>query len=71
MHIGRMASAIAGLALPLALHRVIGPGRVLLGGVLAAVILGGLLLSRLHGRVEGWKLAIAALTGFVLYTSLR
>lgn len=71
MHIGRMASAIAGLALPLALHRVIGPGRVLLGGVLAAVILGGLLLTRLHGRVEGWKLAIAVLTGFVVSASLR
>lgn len=71
MRIGRVAAALAGVALPLALQRVIGPGRVLLGGVLVAVIVGGLLLSRLHGRVEGWKLAIIALIAFVLYAALR
>lgn len=71
MRIGRVAAALAGLALPLALQRVIGPGRVLLGGVLVAVIVGGILLSRLHGRAEGWKLAVVALSGFVLYATLR
>lgn len=69
--IGRVAAALAGLSLPLALHRVIEPGHALLGVVLVVVLLGAILLVRLHGRVEGWKLAIVVLTGFTLYSVLR
>lgn len=69
--LGRLAAALAGLALPLALHRVIGPGRVLLGGTLAAVLVGAILLASLHGRVEGWKLSIGVLSAFVLYSVIR
>ena len=69
--LGRLAAALAGLALPLALHRVIGPGRVLLGGTLAAVLVGAVLLASLHGRVEGWKLSIGVLSAFVLYSVIR
>jgi PTS system mannose-specific IID component len=69
--LGRFAAALAGLALPLALHQVIGPGRVLLGATLAAVVAGALLLASLHGRAEGWKLSIGVLTAFVLYSVVR
>lgn len=69
--IGRVSSVVAGAALPLALQRVIGPGRVLLGGVLVAVIAGAFVLSRLHGRVEGWKVAIGVLVGFIGWAALR
>jgi PTS system mannose-specific IID component len=70
-HIGRAAALVGGFALPLALYRSIGVGRVMAGGVLVAVVLGALLLVRLHGRAEGWRLALAALAVFVLYSVVR
>ena len=66
--IGRFAAAATGLAIPLALFRVIGPGRVLLGGVLTAVIVSALLLVRLHGRIEGWRLSLFILAAFALFS---
>jgi len=69
--LGKLAAALAGMALPMALHRVIGPGQVLLGGTLLGVVAGALLLVRLHGRVEGWKLSIGVLLLFILYSMIR
>jgi PTS system mannose-specific IID component len=66
--IARLAALATGFALPLALYRVIGPGRVLLGGVLASVIIGALILVRLHARVVGWRLAFAVLSAFALFS---
>ena len=70
-HIARAAALIAGIAIPLALDRIIGPGRTLLGAVLVVVALGGFALARLHGRAEGWKLALGLLALFVLYSVAR
>jgi mannose PTS system EIID component len=70
-YIGQMAAIAAGVALPLALLRTIGPGRVLLGGVLAGIVLGALLVVRMHGRMEGWRLALAALAAFALFSVAR
>jgi len=70
-HIAQVAALIGGVALPLALDRVIGPGRALFGIVLAAVALGGVVLARLHGRAEGWKIAVGLLVLFVLYSVAR
>jgi PTS system mannose-specific IID component len=69
--IGRAAAFTAGAAFPLALLRVIGPGRVLIGGVIVAAILGTLLIVRLHGRMDGWRLALFALGLFVLVAVAR
>lgn len=69
--LGRLAAALAGFALPLALHRVIGPGQVLLGATLAGVVAGAVLLASLHGRAEGWKLSIGMLVLFTLWSVLR
>jgi len=66
--ISRVAALATGIAIPLALHRIIGPGRVLIGGVLVAVVLGALLLVRLQRRIEGWRLALAALVAFALFS---
>ena len=55
----------------LAIQRVIGPGRVVLGGTLAGVAAGAILLASLHGRVEGWKISIGVLTAFALYSVVR
>lgn len=68
--LGRLAAALAGIALPLALDRVIGPGQVLLGGSLAAVVAGAAVLVRLQGRTEGWKVSMIVLSAFILYSVL-
>jgi mannose PTS system EIID component len=70
-YIGILAAVTTGVGLPLALGRVIGPGRVLLGGVLLAVLAGAALILRLQGRVEGWRLALVALAVVSLYAVTR
>jgi PTS system mannose-specific IID component len=69
--LSQAAAFTGGAALPLALSRAVGSGRVLLGGVVATVVIGAVLITRLHGRVEGWRVAIGALAAFVLYSLLR
>jgi len=70
-HVARATALVAGIALPVAAHGIIGPGRVLLGGVLAAVAAGATLVTLLHGRFEGWRLATLALASFILYAMVR
>jgi PTS system mannose-specific IID component len=69
--LGQAVAFVGGAALPLALDRAIGPGRALLGGVLATVVIGAVLVTRLHGRVDGMRVALGALTVLVLYSLLR
>ena len=69
--IGRLAALATGIAIPLALGRIIGPGRNFMGGVLVAVALGSLLIVRLQGRIEGWRLSLIVLAAFVLISVIR
>lgn len=69
-HIARAAAFVAGVALPLSVNQVIGPGRALLGGVLFAALAGALVLVRLHGRAEGWRTALGILSVFALISVL-
>jgi mannose PTS system EIID component len=69
--IGRLAALATGVAIPLALDRIVGPGRDVIGLVLIAVALGALLIVRLQNRVEGWRLALGVLAAFVLFSILR
>ena len=69
--IGRLAALATGIAIPLAMARVIGPGRNLIGAVLVAVALGAVLIVRLQGRIEGWRLALGVLSLFVLFSVIR
>jgi PTS system mannose-specific IID component len=69
-YIGCAAALVAGMALPLALQRVAGPGRALAGGIIAAAFIGILLLARLRERAEGWRIALGVLALFVLYSVL-
>ena len=66
--IGRLAALAAGVALPLALQQVIGFGRTLIGSVLLAAVIGAVVLARLQGRIEGWRLALFLLVGFALFS---
>jgi mannose PTS system EIID component len=70
-HVARATALVAGIALPVAAQGIIGPGRALLGGVLAAVAAGAVLITWLHGRFEGWRLATFALAAFILYSMVR
>lgn len=70
-YIARAAALVAGLALPLAVGRVIGAGEGLIGGMLVTSAAGAFLLARLHGRAEGWRIALGVLAAFVLYSVLR
>jgi mannose PTS system EIID component len=73
-YIARAGALLAGIALPAALARVIGPGRDMEGmiyGILLVTALGSVTLARLHGRVEGWRASMVVLAGFVLYAVAR
>ena len=65
-HVARLAAFAAGIGLPLALGRVVGPGRTYTGIVLIAAILGGALIVRLQNRIEGWKLSLVVLALFAI-----
>lgn len=69
-YVGCAAALVAGVALPLALERVVGPGRVLAGGIIGAAFVGILLLARLREHAEGWRIALGVLAVFVLYSVL-
>jgi PTS system mannose-specific IID component len=70
-HIARLAALVAGIAIPLALHRVIGSGQAALGSVLMAAGMGALVIIRLHGRLEGWPLALIALAALTIHAVVR
>ncbi|MDB4871209.1 MAG: system mannose/fructose/sorbose family component [Gemmatimonadales bacterium] len=69
-YIGSAAALVAGIALPVALERVVGPGRVFAGGIVGAALIGILLLARLRERADGWRIALGVLAVFVLYSVL-
>lgn len=66
--IARASALVAGVALPVALDRIIGPGKLLLSGALIAVLIGAAVIARARGRAEGWRIALGVLAGFVLYS---
>ena len=57
--------------LPLAVRAVMGPARRDMAFVFAAAAAGALALARLHGRVEGWRLAVGLLAAFILISVMR
>jgi mannose/fructose/N-acetylgalactosamine-specific phosphotransferase system component IID len=68
--LARAVALVGGAALPLALHRLAGGGEPALA-IAAAVAAGVALLARSHGRVNGWQLALGALTALVLFSVAR
>lgn len=69
--VARASALLAGIALPLAVRGVTGPARGALALVLAAAALGAVVLARLHGRVEGWRVAVVGLALFILVSVVR
>lgn len=70
-HIARAAAFLGGTALPLALLRLIGPGRVFIGIVLLAVAVAGTLLARFAGRIEGWRFTLYLLAALALVSLVQ
>ena len=70
-HLSRVAALFAGIALPLALRGVVGSTHGTLAIVLALAAIGAVALARLHGRVEGRRLAVAGLAAFLLFAAVR
>lgn len=71
VQIGRLAALATGIAIPLALGRIIGPGANLIGGVLAGVAVGAFLIVRLQSRIEGWRLTLLLLAALALFSVIR
>ena len=69
--IAPVAAFTAGLGVPLAMLRVIGPGRTLLGLVLVGAALGAFVVVRLQGKMEGWRLALGVLSLLLLISVVR
>ena len=68
--IGSAAALVAGVTLPLALQRIVGPGRTLAGGIIVGAFVGILLLAKLREHAEGWRIALGVFAVFVLYSVL-
>ncbi len=71
LHVARGVALVGGAALPLTLHRVradhpfsIGIELALAAGLAAA-------LSRWQGRIDGWRVGVALLVLFLLYSVVR
>lgn len=69
--LARISAVLAGLILPLALQRIIGPGRVLAGAVAVVAVVGAVVLARFGARATGWRAALGVLAIFVLYSVAR
>ena len=70
-HLARAAAATAGLAVPLTAARLLGHHVALLGVVLGSSAIAAVVLIRLHGRVEGYKLVLVLVALFALVSVAR
>ena len=70
-HLARAAAAAAGIAIPLTAARLLGHHVALLGVVLGSSAIAAVVLIRLHGRVEGYKLALVLVALFALVSVAR
>lgn len=71
--LARLGALLAGIALPVTVARItqwgVGgiPGRWSAASVLAITVVGSALLVRMHGRAEGWRVALGVLTALTLF----
>lgn len=70
-YLGTVAALIAGITIPLAAGQVIGNDGFLAVGIILLAMAGGVLLARSGGRFEGWRLSLAILALFVLFSVIR
>ncbi|CAN5280512.1 hypothetical protein BH23GEM2_BH23GEM2_02600 [soil metagenome] len=71
MHIARVATVLAGFAVPLALHRAVGGELSLALYTAGAAFIGALILARIAVRSQGWRVALGLVAILVLYGVTR
>ena len=69
--VGSAAALVAGVAIPLAASHVIGGSRFFAAEIILLGMLGGVIFARFGGRAEGWRLSLAILALFVLFSVIR
>lgn len=69
--LARAAAAVAGVAVPLSAAQLLDHHVAMIGVVLAAATVVAVILVRLHGRVEGYKLALVLIALFALISVAR
>ena len=69
--LGMLAALLAGLSIPLAAREVIGSGRQFSAMIILLAMVGGVFLTRLGRRVEGWRLSLVVLGVFLLFSVIR
>ncbi len=70
-HLARAAAAIAGIAVPLTTARLLARHGSVIGVVIGIAALLAVVLVRLHGRIDGYKLALALIAVFALFSVIR
>jgi PTS system mannose-specific IID component len=70
-YVSRAVALLAGLAVPLALRRVIHTTTLLTAVAIAAGLLAAAWLVGLRGRVEGWRFALVVLLALTLASVIR
>lgn len=70
-YVGTAAALIAGITIPLAAEQVIGGEGFLAVGIILLAMAGGVVLARFGGRFEGWRISLAILALFVLFSVIR
>lgn len=71
MYIARVATVLAGFAVPLALHRAVGGELSLALYTAGAAFIGALIVARIAVRSQGWRVALGLVTILVLYGVTR
>ncbi|HVF38977.1 MAG TPA: PTS system mannose/fructose/sorbose family transporter subunit IID [Gemmatimonadaceae bacterium] len=67
-YVGSAAALLAGVAIPLAASRILGGDKLVSATLILAAIAGGLAFARFGERIEGWRLSLAVLALFVLFS---
>ncbi len=70
-HVARAVALVAGVALPLALHRVRPATTAMVLAELAVAALLAALLARWQHRLDGWRLGVTLLILFLAFTVVR
>ena len=69
--LARIGALAAGVAIPLAFARVAGVGRVRVGEILVAAVVGALIVVKAQARLEGWRFALLVVSAVVLFSVIH
>ncbi|MBW7935164.1 MAG: hypothetical protein H3C62_16470 [Gemmatimonadaceae bacterium] len=71
VHVARALAAVAGAAMPLVLWRLLAASTPSYVVALAVAAVLGLALARWQARIDGWRVGVAVLLVFFIYSVVR